>query len=1513
MEDLKKLSPPKRQLLIFVSSTFLDTNRERNILHAKILPDLQKKAILQDIQVILYDMRFGVKDENTLDHMTWISCRDAIDQCYEGSDGLFFLSLQADRYGYLPLPKYLDQETFLNAKSGQETTESNSEAIQLLEKWYILDKNHCPPRYELKNLRSLDDSTYWKHVLPCLRDSVLDSVAFDRLQALPDENLLINRSVTEWETLYGFSLDKERCYWLQRPFNKDALRAFKDHPSCWKLTDRYSNPSSAMKLEILTTKMKGYMKPYQQIELSPDLITPENYCNEENPDSCVEYLKEWERVTRCCLETELEKIIFQQKEWKDSNELKFGIPIDHLEEIFHHCQMAEDKARHFFGREELLESAKKMISIQTRNSNEILSGIDLALIGKSGCGKTALMSKLALADNSSFAADEKHIPTIIRFCGTSKFSLTGIKLLQSICLQILIAHRVTKDELKQRLSTFPDQDYKGAVQLFQRLISKYPIFLFIDSLDQLENVYEERSQLSFLREIRPHNHSRIIVSSLPDEYDENGKPGKYFYQCEMTLITNRVPILEVGMMDQSEQIQFTMKSLLHARKRSLTDDQWAVTLAAVSHEPTVLYINLAMEVICQWKSFEKESFLKPTVKGLIHQIFDELEKSYGKEFTSIAFAMITFSRAGVNDLEMQNLLSLHEGVLNEVFQYSTLHCFPMHVWLRLKGVIKNLVAEKESHCIKWYHRQLWETASERYYDKEKQCHEIMGRYFCNLVPENTKKLKEIYEQFLVLNGTSVWNPSSIVNSRRVIEGSYHLIHAGLYNDAMTELCSLESVCASGVCGDLFNFLNQLLELYTIYGKREEKTLQRLDHFSRWIRRNALTILSNSRAMTLFTAGEQPTISEVKKTLLQFLERSNTSDSSKEIDWGCYNMLIFHGKESFDALEIDIPGHLDVITCVHWNHDNSKLISASKDRTVKIWNAKSGALLKTLEGHTADVTTVAWNPDGSKILSGAEDGTIKLWDGNTTGELLQTLKVGAEVTSVAWSHQSSENNRLIVASKQKELQIWDLNNVEIVMRIDSQSDLVSTVVCNPVSHQIAAITVTYEIQEIIAKSHKPFVKTKTTIKIWDEITGNLLQLLQGHSGIVAAIAWNHDGSQLASGGQDKTIKIWYAGAGEVAMEWSTNLMSCLSWSCDDRRIVSSSEDKSIKVWDVAQKGKLCNTFEGHSESVNWVAWDNNSSENKIVSCSSDNTIKIWNGSATMTRMTHNGSVGSVTWNPLNKKIISGSDDGTIKLWDGRTGDLIQTIDKAHSHFITSLVWHPLGETFASSSWDKSIKIWNGTTGENLKTIEEAHRKEITIVAWNHKGNQLLSSSWDCTLKIWDALSGEVIQTIVDSKNAITTGAWNHSDSQIASGARNGSLKIWDAVSGMLLMTMKGHSGLVTSIAWNHNDTQVISASEDKTIKMWEAISGDLLKTLTGHKDVITSLIWNDKNNRAASASYDKTIKIWDTEKGELLSSLTGHSKGVLSVAWILEKEGGNEYRIVSGAEDKSVRLWYTVRS
>jgi hypothetical protein len=272
MEEVRRILP-KKNLLVFVSSTFLDTNLERDILHRKILPDLQSKARQHEIQVVLYDMRFGVKDENTLDHMTWVACKEAIRQCYEGSDGLFFLSLQADRYGYLPLPKYLDETVLSQARKDHENDSNLAEITTFLDERYKLDDNHCPPRYELKALSSLMDPHYWSTVLPTLRNTVLNSVPFESLNVLPEE-IVVNRSVTQWETFYGLDCGKERCYWIQRVFDKASLRAFKDNSNCWKITDIFSDESNAetteenafscrstaKKLEVLHAKMKMYLR-----------------------------------------------------------------------------------------------------------------------------------------------------------------------------------------------------------------------------------------------------------------------------------------------------------------------------------------------------------------------------------------------------------------------------------------------------------------------------------------------------------------------------------------------------------------------------------------------------------------------------------------------------------------------------------------------------------------------------------------------------------------------------------------------------------------------------------------------------------------------------------------------------------------------------------------------------------------------------------------------------------------------------------------------------------------------------------------------------------------------------------------------------------------------------------------------------------------------------------------------------------------------------------------------------
>jgi len=88
-------TPITGKLSVFFSSTFTDTHWARNILQNKTLKSLQ--AISDGVVISFVDMRFGVKDENTLDHQTWTACSKEIEMCRRESDGIFFVSLQGEK------------------------------------------------------------------------------------------------------------------------------------------------------------------------------------------------------------------------------------------------------------------------------------------------------------------------------------------------------------------------------------------------------------------------------------------------------------------------------------------------------------------------------------------------------------------------------------------------------------------------------------------------------------------------------------------------------------------------------------------------------------------------------------------------------------------------------------------------------------------------------------------------------------------------------------------------------------------------------------------------------------------------------------------------------------------------------------------------------------------------------------------------------------------------------------------------------------------------------------------------------------------------------------------------------------------------------------------------------------------------------------------------------------------------------------------------------------------------
>ena len=165
---------PSRKFILFISSTFTDTKEERDILLKKILLELRIMGREQDIEVRFVDMRYGVKDESTLKQMTWDECVKEEERCMNESGGISFLSLQSDKYGYMPLPRKIPKKIFESYRD-----KFDKDTREIADKWYRFDSNtNC---YVLENLVDLNDKEYWDKVLPTLVKA-LDNCEFNPVQ-----------------------------------------------------------------------------------------------------------------------------------------------------------------------------------------------------------------------------------------------------------------------------------------------------------------------------------------------------------------------------------------------------------------------------------------------------------------------------------------------------------------------------------------------------------------------------------------------------------------------------------------------------------------------------------------------------------------------------------------------------------------------------------------------------------------------------------------------------------------------------------------------------------------------------------------------------------------------------------------------------------------------------------------------------------------------------------------------------------------------------------------------------------------------------------------------------------------------------------------------------------------------------------------------------------------------------------------------------------------------------------
>ena len=129
-----------------------------------------------------------------------------------------------------------------------------------------------------------------------------------------------------------------------------------------------------------------------------------------------------------------------------------------------------------------------------------------------------------------------------------------------------------------------------------------------------------------------------------------------------------------------------------------------------------------------------------------------------------------------------------------------------------------------------------------------------------------------------------------------------------------------------------------------------------------------------------------------------------------------------GAAQLSPLFRELKGHDAPVTSAAFSADGARIVTASNDRTARVWDAGSGEMLRELKGHGGAVTSAAFSADGARIVTASGDRTARVWDAGS-GEMLRELKGdGGVVSSAAFS---ADGARIVSASGDRAARVWDV--------------------------------------------------------------------------------------------------------------------------------------------------------------------------------------------------------------------------------------------------------------------------------------------------------------------------------------------------------------------------------------------------------------------------------------------------------------------------------------------------------